>query len=270
MTAHEPPEPMGWSTAVGEVGLHKINVRGYKLSSIIENLTFSEAVFLTIRGELPTKAQSRVLDAVLCGILEHGFFAPTTVAARLIASAAPQTIIPGVAGGLLTVGAVTVSPQDSAELIPYAYKRMEDHNLTKEETARQVAEEMLSKRQRMPGIGHPLHPTGDPRAISLKKVAVENDIWSEKSELYEAIRDEFVAAAGKQLPINIDGMMGCVLTELGFIPREMPGIAAISFMPGIIAHAVEEVSARTGLRTVNGTYTGVAERELPPDFQRSQ
>lgn len=268
MSDHKLPEPAPWGTTVGDVGFHKINVRGYRLSDIIENLTFGEAVYLTIRGALPTKAQARVMDALLCGILEHGFFTPTTVAARVIASAAPQSIMPGVAGSLLTVGSVTVSPQDTGELILYAYEKMQKSNLSKEETARQVAEEMRAKKQRMPGVGHPLHPTGDPRAISLKKVAVANGVWGEKADLFEAIRDEFVKARGKQLPINIDGMMGCVMTELGFTPKEMPGIAAMSFMPGIIAHAVEEISQGITLRVVNGEYTGPAERELPPEYKR--
>jgi len=268
MSDHKLPEPAPWKTAVGDIGFHKINVRGYRLTDLIENLTFAETLYLTLRGELPTKQQARVLEAALNGIVEHGFFTPTTVAARVIGSAAPQSIMPGVAGSLLTVGSVTVSPQDTAELIQEALDIKKKEGLSSDALAAEMVGRMKARKMRMPGVGHPLHPTGDPRAISLKKVAVENGVWGEKGETYEAIRNAFCQAIGKDLPVNIDGMLGCVLSELGFQPLEMPGVAAISFLPGIIAHTVEEISQGITLRVVNGEYTGPAERELPPEYKR--
>jgi len=110
----------------------------------------------------------------------------------------------------------------------------------------------------MLGLGHPLHPTGDPRAIALKEVAVENGVWGEKGDIYEMIHKTF----GEMTDKNIDGMMGCVLSELGFAPKEMAGVAALSFMPGMIAHAVEE-SESIKLRVADCKYTGEPERKLP-------
>jgi len=52
------------------------------------------------------------------------------------------------------------------------------------------------------------------------------------------------------------------LSELGFLPKEMAGVAALSFMPGMIAHAVEE-SETIKLRVAACEYTGVPERGLP-------
>ena len=258
----------GWSTEISEVGFHKIEIRGYALDEIIRNLSFSETIYLTIRGELPSRNQARVFDAVLCGIVDHGFFAPTGIAARIVASANPNNIIPGVAGGILTVGSVTVSPQDTAELILEAWKLKEKNGLSRQETAERIVDEALSQKKRIPGLGHPLHPTGDPRALALEEVAKKNGVWGEKSELYKEIHRIFVQKTGKTLPINIDGMMGCVLTELGFISKEMAGIAALSYMPGIIAHAVEETKEQARLRAVEGEYKGVPLRKLPREYLR--
>jgi citrate synthase len=258
----------GWSTEISEVGFHKINIRGYPLEEIIRNLTFTEVVYLTIRGELPSKNHARVFDAILCGIVDHGFFAPTGVATRVVASANPESIIPGVIGGILTVGSVTVSPQDTAELILEAWKIKEEQGLSLEETAEKIVEDARTKKTRIPGLGHPLHPTGDPRANALEEVAKKNGVWSDKAELYKAIHMVFVKTTGKELPINIDGMMGCVLTEMGFDPKEMAGIAALSYMPGIIAHAVEETRETVRLRAVDGEYGGVSSRQLPREYRR--
>lgn len=257
-----------WFTEIGEVGFGVINVRGYRLSDVIENLSFPEAIFLTIKGRLPQKNEARVFNAVLCSILEHGFYAPTTAATRIISSATPESIIPGLAGGLLTVGTVTVSPQLTGELILDALKIGKEKNLDGRMLARFYAKKWMDSGKRLPGVGHPLHPEGDPRAEALKKIAIENGIWGEKAEIFELIRDEYVNLTNRQLPINVDGAMGMVLSELGFSPKEMPGIAAMSFMPGMIAHAVEEISDGIKLRVIDGEYTGAEERNLPESYTK--
>jgi citrate synthase len=253
-----------WSTGVGDAGHGTITVRGYPLADMIETLPFAASVYLTIRGELPTPAQVRVMEAALNGILEHGFYAPTTVAARVVASATPDNVMAAIAGSLLTVGSITVSPQHAAQLMHQAIALSDKSSL--EDAADQVVEELLASGRRMPGVGHPLHPEGDPRAISLRKVAQGNGVWGQHATVFELIAARFGERKGRPFPINIDGMLGCVLTELGFEPLEMPGLAALSFMPGIIAHSVEEIGQGPKLRVVEGDYTGPAPRELPTEL----
>lgn len=258
-----------WTTAVGEVGHGVINVRGYPITEVIRRLTFAEATFLTIRGELPTPQQHRVMDAALCAILEHGFYAPTTVAARVVASASSQTVIPGLAAGILTVGSITVSPQHSAELITEMGDLVES-GMDVETAAGKVAGAIVERGRRMPGLGHPLHPDGDPRAEMLREVAQENGHWTRLSEYFAAVRAEYLRRTNRQLPVNVDGMLGCVLAELGFTPVEMPGIAAISFMPGIVAHCVEELTAPPTLRIADGPYTGPSVRHIEDDVTTTE
>jgi citryl-CoA lyase len=250
-----------WTTAVGEVAHGVINVRGYPLADIISGLTFADAAYLTIRGELPTPSQRRVMDAALTSILEHGFYAPTTLAARTVASAAPESIIPGLAAGILTIGSITVSPQHSAEVI-LEIEAAVAAGAPAESAVSAYVSRMQQARKRMPGIGHPLHPEGDPRAMALQAVAEREHLWGRRAAYYLAAKDEYMRRIGRDFPVNIDGMLGCVLSELGFHPLEMPGIAAMSFMPGIIAHCVEEVLAPPTLRIADGTYTGPATRDL--------
>jgi citrate synthase len=66
------------------------------------------------------------MDAVLCGIVDHGLFAPTGLAVRVVVSAAPESIMSAVAAGMLTVGALTVSQQDTAVIIEEALKMVKD------------------------------------------------------------------------------------------------------------------------------------------------
>jgi len=52
------------------------------------------------------------------------------------------------------------------------------------------------------------------------------------------------AAAKKSLPINVDGVIGAILADLGLDPAAFNGIFMIARMPGLIAHVIEERSAR--------------------------
>lgn len=252
-----------WVTGVGEVGEGRITVRGYHLEEMIRGLPFSAVVYLTIRGELPNPNQARVMDAVLSAIVEHGFYSPTTAAARIVASTSPESIVRGLTAGLLTIGSVTVSPQHSAELINEATALHREQGLSPGDAAVQVAKRLVAEQRRMPGLGHPLHPEGDPRAAALRDVARANGVWGLGADMFAHIADTYCTKIGRQLPVNIDGMLACVMNELGFEPLEMPGVAAISFMPGLIAHTVEEIESGLKLRVVDGDYTGPSPRSLP-------
>ena len=59
-----------WKTKVSKVGEHQILIRGYPLEEVIGNLTYTEAIYLTIRGELPTEREREMMDALLCAILK--------------------------------------------------------------------------------------------------------------------------------------------------------------------------------------------------------
>lgn len=256
-----------WRTKISYADEAKCLIRGYPLAEIIEHLSYTETLYLTLRGELPSREEVRLLNAVLSCIPDHQFISATTPSARFTASAFPESPIPGIASGILTMGSYTVSPQNSAEMINSAYDRMKKEGLDIVQTARLVVQERLQKNQRVHGLGHPTYKDVDPRAVALRKVAMECGFWRDRARLYEAIQQEFNRATGKNLPINIDGMMACVLNEMGFDPLEMAGIAALSFMCGIIAHVVEEIKEGVPLRIIppalGSKYIGQPERHLP-------
>lgn len=254
-----------WRTKISCADEKECIIRGYTQEDIIETLTYPETLFLTLKGELPTERETRVFNAVLNGIPDHQFIASNVPAARYVGSAFPESPIPGLAAGVLAFGSYTGSPQDSAALINDAYAMKEKENLTNEETAKRVVDEFVSKKKRMPGFGHPFYEN-DPRAEALEKVAKAHGIWGPKAQLYEVIHAEFTRASGKNLPINIDGMMACVLNEMDFDPLEMAGIAVISAMCGMLAHVVEEIKEGVPLRIIpeelGAKYIGVPKRTI--------
>ena len=259
-----------WRTKVSFVEPHKVLIRGYPIEEICERLTYAEMCWLTIRGELPTKSQARVMDALLCCMPDHQFVASHTPAARFTASAFPESPIPGIASAVLTMGSNTVSPQESARIILAACDLMESENLNREEAARRMVQQYLSAGRRIPGLGHPTHKRDDMRASALRRVTEAEGLWGDKCRMYECVRDAFVQTTGKDLPINIDGMMAAVMTELGFDPLEMAGIGALSVLPGVIAHVVEEIREGVPLRVIpdelGSKYIGAPERHIEFEY----
>ncbi len=256
-----------WRTKISYVAPHKVLIRGYPIEEICEHLTYAEMCWLTIRGELPTKAEARVMDALLCCMPDHQFVASHTPAARFTASAFPESPIPGIASAVLTMGSNTVSPQESAKIILAACELMQAEGLSKEEAAQQLVQQYLDARRRVPGLGHPTHKTEDMRASALRRVTEAQGLWGEKCQVYEAIHEAFIEITGKKLPINIDGMMAAVMTQLDFDPLEMAGIGALAVLPGVIAHVVEEIRDGVPLRVIpdalGSKYIGEPERHLP-------
>jgi citrate synthase len=256
-----------WETAVSYVGPHRLLVRGYPIEEIIDRLSYPEVLYLTVRGELATPAQARVLDAALSSIPSHQWVAAHLLAAAVTASASPESPIPGIASGILTMGSVTVSPQSTAELLARARSIMSEQGVDMNGAAALVVDEYREHGKMIPGLGHPNHKEHDPRATALAKVTRREGLWGESCELYAQIHAAFVAKTGKSLPINIDGMLACVLSELGFTPLEMAGIAATAAMPGIVAHVIEEIERGVPLRIVpdehGSHYVGPPERHIP-------
>src|SRR5947207_3075517 len=80
-----------WRTALTSIAPNKILIRGYPVDEMMGRLSFAEAVYLLLMGELPTPAIGRMFNAILVSSLDHGVTPPSTLAARNVAtSGAPM------------------------------------------------------------------------------------------------------------------------------------------------------------------------------------
>jgi citrate synthase len=255
-----------WATRISRVLDGKVLIRGYSHEALIGDRSYADGVFLTLRGELPTANERRMTDAMLNSLLDHGFVAASVLAARYCASGNPQ-LIPATAAGLLTAGSNTISPQHGAQFLDNAYQLMQREKLSLETTAQRIVEQVRASKQRIPGYGHPTHKDGDFRATKLWTIAAECGFVGERTRLYQAIHREFVRVTGKrQICINVDGALACIMTEMGFRPLQMVSIALLAVLPGILAHVAEEIEEGKPLRIVrdeDADFLGVVERELP-------
>lgn len=244
------PDKAYWTTAISDVESADVFIRGYSLGDMIGRLPFSAATFLLIRGEIPTKGQAKLMDAFLTSILDYSLYKPGTVAARYCVSGNPS-MAAGMATAVLSVGEYTLAPEDTGAFIADSYARFKASGQSMESFGETFVAELQKARARVPGIGHPKFKVLDPRAQKLKALAQQEGAWGEVCEWYETVHRLFVNAVGKpHIPINEVGMMAAIMTEMGFTPPEMTGIALISSLPGVVAHVSEELQTKTRIRIV--------------------
>ena len=244
MTAKD--TPAFWTSQISDIAAEEVYIRGYPLQLLMGRLSFSATTFLMIRGRLPTPGEVRMMDVVLCSILDYALHKSGTAAARFVVSVNPQ-MAPGVAAGMLGSGAYAMSPEDTGRFIIDSYAQWSRSGLSMDDCATQLVSELRRQKARVPGFGHPVFRTVDPRAQKLRDVAVAEGVWGRFGEWYEAVHRAFCTAVNKpDLVINDMGMLAALLAQMEFTPEEMTGLALLSTLPGLIAHVSEEL--RSGVR----------------------
>ena len=250
-----------WQSPVSTVENEEILIRGYEIGEVMEQLSYSDAIYLVIKGEVPTAAQSEVFRVSLSSILDYAM-GPAPFAGRVVASANPQ-LGPAMAAGILAQGQYAVSPQDAGEFLLEAKAVVAQHEGNITEAAKAIVTAYRAQKKRIPGIGHPSSLGMDPRAQKISEFLDKNNLWGEYAQIFTAVQTAWNEETGKNLVINVDGMLATALSEIDFAPVEMGGVAALSMLPGIIANSVYEIQHGTPIRQIaDFEYVGPARRTL--------
>src|SRR5690606_23324383 len=119
---------MKFETRVGKSTPDKIFVHGYDLTEdLIGNITLADMAFLGAKHRKPTENESKMLNAILVAICEHGF-TPSSISTRLTYLGAPEAVQAAVASGLLGAGTVYLGAmEDVAEMLQKAFQKYGDN-----------------------------------------------------------------------------------------------------------------------------------------------
>jgi citrate synthase len=226
-----------WRTSITRIESNKITTRGYSQDELIENLSFSEMVYLLIKGDMPSKNESKMFNAILVSFGDHGLTPPSTQSARIIASGG-SSLQYSVAGGLLAFGKNHAGAiEHSMNLLQTRLKKFPDKNVC--DIAEFIVEDYFNKSEKIPGFGHRFHYK-DPRAAKILELAEKYDCIGIHTSLALAIQD--ILSEKKDIYINIDGANASLLLDLGFDSNVGVGIFMIGRLPGLVAHVIEEQS----------------------------
>ena len=251
-----------WCTEITSVQPNELRLRGYRIDELMGRVTFGQAVYLALKGELPAPEVGRLMDAMLVSSIDHGATPPSALATRTAASTG-ATLSASIAAGVLSInrfhgGAI----EDCMRLILEAQGRL-DEGSPEEVTARILAE-MKAQKKRAPGFGHRIH-SDDPRTKRLLALADELGVSGEGVALARAFEKGLEESLGRRLPLNVDGTLAALLVDLGFPPELGNAFFIIARVTGLAAHAHEEMTGQRPMRRIHPTdheYTGPEAREL--------
>ncbi len=256
-----------WQTSITSIKPNRILVRGYALDEMMGRLSFAEAVYLLLMGELPTPSIGRMFNAILVSSIDHGVTPPSTLAARNVAtSGAPLKDC--VAAGVLAFGPHHGGDIESCMRFLDGGLALMRGGRTLQEAADQIVDECLADHQVPPGFGHRIH-TRDPRASRLFQMSLELELEGEHVRLLRAVERAIEARRdkiGRPLPLNVDGAIAAISADLGFAHELGNAVFLISRLPGLIAHAHEERGRQAPMRQIDPKdhdYDGPSERRLP-------
>src|ERR671910_567926 len=223
-------------TSVGTSDADSITVMGRDVASeLMGNVTLTELAFLVVQRRMPSSAETRLLDAVLISLADHGL-TPIALAARLTHTGAPESLQGAVAAGLLGAGSVFLGVvEDSVRFIDEAG---DDVNGA-------VAREIEAGRG-IPGLGHPVHKVQDPRTPRIYEIADETGFTGRYLRGLRAVAAAHTEQTGRELPINGAGVAGAALADLGFPIPLLRGFALLARTAGLLGHLAEEMEHPLG------------------------
>lgn len=234
-------------SGIGASTADSITVCGRDLAGeLMGRVSFTELAFLLVAGRPPTDAETRLLDAVLVSLADHGL-TPTVLAARLTHAGAPEALQGAMAAGLLGAGSVFLGPaEDTARFLRAALAGVDlPAGEAGEVALRRAAEEAVRDRvatgARVPGLGHPVHKVIDPRVPRLYAIADECALLGPHLRLLRAVAEAHAGITGRRLPINGAGAAGAALADLGVPPELARGFALLARTAGLIGHLAEEM-----------------------------
>jgi citrate synthase len=250
-----------WRTAIVDAGPDHIRVKGYDVLDLMQRSSFTELIFLLHHDRLPSAGERRLMDAILIGVADHGAGAPSCAAARLAASGNRASLSAAVAAGLLTIGDEHGGAGSGCmELISEGLARVRNSGVSPAAAARGLVDDATARGSRLPGFGHRVHSTIDPRVAVLFGLAEKSGLAGDgirfARTLEDAVRDGI-----KPLPLNIDGALAAVLVDLGFPPPVGRLLFIIGRVAGLSAEVLEEHTREKPMRIkIPVTYDGVAAR----------
>jgi len=262
-----------WDTSIIDIHPGKIAIRGYPIEELIGRVRFPDMIWLMLRGELPTRGQSDLLEAALVPGVDHGPHAPSIAISRMAvtcglplngAMASAINVLDDIHGGagqqcMELYREIDAEAGAAGDLVAAATVVIQRH--------RNAGEKIV------PGFGHRFHPI-DPRTAPLfalvEKAEAAGLVTGRWAAIGGAVEMALKGITKRHIPMNIDGITAVIFCELGFEPELGRGLFVLSRSVGILAHAWEQKQRGRRImgpmpKEIPYRYSGPARRAVPKD-----
>ena len=240
-----------YPTGIGTSSEETIELLGLDLAAdVLGQVSFGELAYWLATKRRPTAGQLRIFEAVLVSLADHGY-TPTAIAARMTYYSAPDSIQGAIAAGLLGGGSRFLGvTEDTGQFLAAIVASLGDvsgHDDAQwDEVARRVVTDERAAGRKIPGLGHPVHKTGDPRTPVMFRIAREEGVFGPHLALFEAIGRVHPEVLGRTLPLNGAGVAGACLVDAALPIGLLRGFALLARTAGLIGHLAEEQTDPVG------------------------
>lgn len=237
---------MEYRTGIGTSDATSIRLLGHDLANeLLGKVGFGELALWLATQQQPTPQQVRVFEAVLVSLADHGF-TPTAIAARLTLYSAPDAFQGAMAAGLLGGGSRFLGVTEDtgrflASILATVANQLPATDEQWEALARQAVAQQRADGRFVPGLGHPVHKTVDPRTAVIIEIAEREGLRGPHLRLFEAIGRVHAEVLGRRLPLNGAGVAGAALADIGLAPELLRGVALLARAAGLLGHLAEEL-----------------------------
>lgn len=256
---------------------YQVKRRHYDNASLIMHpIRYEENTAQTILSMLRTdrqytKEEAQLLDTVLMLQAEHGGGNNSTFTCRVLTSSGtdPYSAYAGAIGSLKghRHGGANIKVIQMLDNFKGNIKNWEDEGEVADYMRKVIRKEANDHTGLIYGMGHAVYTISDPRAVILKKKAMElakgKEIEAEFRllETVERLTPEVfkeVKGSNKTMCANVDMYSGLVYRMLGIPDELFTPIFAVSRLAGWSAHRMEEIL--TGGRIIRPAYKAIAAR----------
>lgn len=253
-----------WGTAVSRVEPNRIELRGIPVQELIGTVGFGAMIWLMLRGERPSAAQARLLDAALVAGVDHGPHAPSIAVARMAATCGIG-LNNAMASAINTLGDSHGGAGQECVLLLDEIRRAELSGAALPDAAAEVIAAWRARGVRyLPGFGHRFHtrdPRRDPLLRLVEEAVAQGVVQGGHLLAALAVESALNDDRDRPVPMNIDGATAVIYAELGFPAPLARGLFVLSRSVGILAHAWEETGQGRRNKgpippTVRPTYLG--------------
>lgn len=254
--------------ALGRVGRYLAAILGNTsaLDRLSEESSFTELIFLAITGDTTfDRKKAGLLEAMAVASVDHGVTPPSAQVAIISASTRADYAV-SVASG---VGAITDvhggAGKKAALFYSECLSRSKRNGLDLEEATKVVLTEYVRDGRRIEGLGHRIH-TQDPRRDVLWKLSEDAGIAAGNVAVSKIVSKVFKQVRGMDLPINVDGVIGAIVADMGLNPIVAKVLFIWGRVAGLSAHYFEEILSQPEMRPINfsqAVYKGKPTRHVP-------
>lgn len=216
------------SVSLGEMKDGQYHLRGESLTAWIGERDFTSALWFAWTGVWPEEKIRVLLEACLVACLDHGEAPPSAQTTRLVASCG-KPVADAVAAGLLTFGARHGNAGSAAAHWLQAKR-------TSGSSVADIVTDVFAKRERVPGFGH-MEYAVDPRAMKLAELAKRQLATAPHVMFALEVAEELTRQKGKPLPLNIDGALGAIMSDLQAPAELADALFLVARSVGLIAQA---------------------------------